>query len=69
MTKAIRQIHRWTSVLFTLAVLMAFTLPPLGVAVEWIYYTPLPFLFIQLATGLWLFASPYLRGTGAGSAP
>jgi hypothetical protein len=56
-----RQVHRWLSVVFTLTVAanfiaMAFGPPPL-----WIVYSPLPFLFLMLATGLHLFFLPYAR--------
>jgi hypothetical protein len=39
----------------------------LGRAAEWVYYLPLPPLFLLLASGLYLFALPYL-GRGAGDA-
>ena len=56
----IRQTHRWLSILFTLAVVaifaaMAVTTPP-----QWLFYTPLPFLFLLIPTGLYLFALPYM---------
>lgn len=63
-----RQVHRWLSVVFTLTVAanfiaMAFGAPPL-----WIVYSPLPFLFLMLATGLYLFFLPYApRGKRAAS--
>lgn len=58
----IRQIHRWTSIAFTLAVVANFVQmglfgpedPPGPVT-----YSPLPPLFLLLATGLYLFALPY----------
>lgn len=34
----------------------------------WITYSPLPFLFLQLVTGLWMFFRPYI-GRGADGAP
>ena len=61
----IRQIHRWTSIVFTATVAANFIVmiwrePPM-----WIVYSPLPPLFLQLFTGLYLFALPYLsRGLG-----
>jgi hypothetical protein len=65
MNRWVRQIHRWTSVVFTLTVLANFISFGMGQQVEWLYYTPLPFLFIQLFTGLWLFVLPYLNRRSA----
>lgn len=56
-----RQIHRWVSILFTLAVLAIFVGPLLGEMPEWMYYLPLFPLVVMLPTGLVLFAQPYLR--------
>jgi hypothetical protein len=59
--KGIRQTHRWLSIAFTLIVI--------GVTVvaatqeqpaEWVYYLPLPPLFLLLFTGLYLFVLPYI---------
>jgi cellulose synthase/poly-beta-1,6-N-acetylglucosamine synthase-like glycosyltransferase len=65
MPRFIRQTHRWLSILFTLTVVanfvtMAFTEPP-----AWVVYAPLPLLFLMLATGLYLFALPYLQRRAA----
>lgn len=57
-----RQIHRWASILFTLAVIanfvaigaQGFDRPP-----DVITYSPLPLLAVQLLTGLYLFVLPY----------
>jgi cellulose synthase/poly-beta-1,6-N-acetylglucosamine synthase-like glycosyltransferase len=56
-----RQSHRWLSIVFTLTVVANFVFravasdePPL-----WLTYSPLPPLFLQLFTGLYLFALPY----------
>jgi len=57
----IRQIHRWTSIVFAIVVAAIFATLGLGVQpVQWVYYLPLPPLFLLLATGLYLFALPYL---------
>ena len=57
----IRQIHRWTSIVFAVVVAAIFAMLGVGmVPAQWIYFLPLPPLFILLATGLWLFALPYL---------
>ncbi|MBF9033586.1 hypothetical protein HKCCE2091_04985 [Rhodobacterales bacterium HKCCE2091] len=61
MNGVIRQVHRWTSVLFTLAVAAIFAGMAIGEPPEWQYYTPLPFLFVLLPTGIWMFVLPYLR--------
>lgn len=58
-----RQSHRGLSIVFTLTVALNFAWraatqdePP-----AWVTYAPLPPLFLQLFTGLHLFALPYLR--------
>lgn len=58
-----RQSHRGLSIVFTLTVALNFAWraaaqdePP-----AWVTYAPLPPLFLQLFTGLYLFALPYLR--------
>jgi hypothetical protein len=60
----VRQVHRWVSILFTLTVTANFV--AMGVAADhqapmWITLSPLPFLFMLLFTGLYLFVLPYLR--------
>lgn len=65
MSHWIRQIHRWTSIVFTLTVIANFIAFGMGYAIPWLYYSPLPFLFVQLLTGLWLFVLPYLRRRSA----
>jgi hypothetical protein len=57
----IRQFHRWISILFTLNVAGIFALLGAGTEpAQWVYLTPLPWLFALLLTGLWLFALPYV---------
>ena len=59
----IRQIHRWTSIIFTVTVIANFialaqssgAMPP-----PWVTYSPLPPLALLLFSGLYLFALPYL---------
>ncbi|WP_104667400.1 hypothetical protein [Ensifer adhaerens] len=60
MTSLIRTIHRWTSLLFSLAVAAIFVGMPLATLPEWVYYLPLPPLAVLLPTGLYLFVLPYL---------
>lgn len=56
-----RQGHRWLSVIFTAAVIANFIAMALGPVPAWITYSPLPPLFLMLASGLYLFALPYVR--------
>ena len=58
----IRQIHRWTSIVFTLTVIanfVAIATSPGGVPPAYVTYSPLAPLFLLLFTGLYLFARPY----------
>ena len=55
----IRQIHRWVSMVFTLAVLANFVAMTQGPPPAWVTYSPLPPLALLLLTGLYLFALPY----------
>lgn len=61
MSRLVRQTHRWLSILFTLTVVANFATMAFGPPPDWVVYAPLPVLFLMLATGLWLFARPYLR--------
>jgi len=56
-----RQTHRWVSIVFTLAVVANFVFRAMaaGEPPPWLTYAPLPPLFLQLFTGLYLFARPY----------
>jgi hypothetical protein len=56
----IRQIHRWLSIIFTLTVVANFVALARGTPPSWVTYSPLPFLFLLLFSGLYLFALPYL---------
>ena len=56
----IRQVHRWLSILFTLTVIANFIALSQGTPPAWITYSPLPFLFLLLGTGLYLFFLPYV---------
>ena len=63
MTYAIRQTHRWLSIVFTLAVIANFVVI-LGMGRQppaYVTYAPLPPLFLMLATGLYMFVLPYVR--------
>lgn len=56
-----RQSHRWLSIVFTLTVIanFAFRAVASGEPPAWLTYSPLPPLFLQLFTGLYLFVLPY----------
>jgi hypothetical protein len=57
----IRQTYRWLSIVFTLTVIANFTAMALGKPPMWLVYSPLPFLFLLLFSGLYMFALPYVR--------
>jgi quinol-cytochrome oxidoreductase complex cytochrome b subunit len=58
--KKIRQLHRWLSIAFTLAVLVNFGAMGLGKEPPvWVYLIALLPLFSLLITGLYLFVLPY----------
>jgi heme A synthase len=65
----IRQVHRWTSIVFMLAVIASFVALARENPVVWVSYMPLPPLLLLVITGLYLFALPYAarwRGTRRG---
>lgn len=55
----LRQLHRWTSIVFTLTVLANFVAMIWGPPPAFITYSPLPPLFVLLFSGLYLFVLPY----------
>lgn len=55
----IRQIHRWVSIAFTVAVIANFVAMGFGEPSPWVVYSPLLPLFLLLFTGLYMFALPY----------
>lgn len=61
MSRWVRQIHRWISILFTLTVLANFGALSLGSGEPppWITYSPLLPLTLLLFTGSYLFVLPY----------
>jgi len=62
MSKWIRQIHRWLSIIFTVTVIanfVALAQSSGGMPPPWITYSPLPPLALLLLTGLYLFVLPY----------
>ncbi len=58
----IRQSHRWLSIVFTLTVIANFAVRIKGEPPLWVTYSPLPFLFLLLFSGLYMFVLPYVRG-------
>jgi hypothetical protein len=65
----IRQSHRWLSILFTLTVIANFAVRAFGEPPPWVTYSPLPFLFLLLFSGLYMFVLPYTKkGRRAASA-
>lgn len=61
-TAWMRQGHRWLSIVFTVTVILNFAARAVGEGEPspWITYAPLPPLFLQLLSGLYLFALPYV---------
>ena len=57
--KWVRQIHRWLSIAFTVAVIVTFVALAQERPVVWVSYVPLFPLALLLVTGLYLFALPY----------
>ena len=55
-----RQIHRWLAIVFTLTVIANIVIMIQGQPPMWIVYSPLPPLFLMTATGLYMFALPYM---------
>jgi hypothetical protein len=65
--RSIRQFHRWVSIVFTLTVVANFVALGTGSGMPppWVTYAPLPPLALLLATGLVLFALPYVAARPA----
>jgi hypothetical protein len=60
----IRQAHRWLSILFTVTVIANVAVLGMHERPMWVVYSPLPFLFLLLFSGLYMFVRPYLAGSG-----
>ena len=56
----IRQVHRWLAVIFTAMVILDFVALGVGNPPQWIFYLPLPPLFLLMFTGLYMFFLPYV---------
>jgi hypothetical protein len=71
MNKWIRQIHRWVSILFTVAVIANIVAISMGQGEPppWVTYSPLLPLAFLLFTGLYLFVLPYTAKSRRSSQP
>ena len=58
-SKWIRQAHRWVSIAFTVAVIVAFVALAQKPPLVWVSYIPLLPLALLLFSGLYLFVLPY----------
>ncbi|WP_239118220.1 hypothetical protein [Paractinoplanes ferrugineus] len=56
----LRQIHRWTSMVFTATVVVTFVALAQEDPIVWVSYVPLFPLAVLFFTGLYLFTRPYL---------
>ncbi len=57
----LRQIHRWTSIIFATIVALIFIVMGLGQEpASWVYFLPLPPLAVLMLTGLYMFFLPYV---------
>ena len=61
--KRMRGLHRWTSIVFTAAVLANFVAMGAGVEEVWVGFLALAPLLVLLITGLYLFVLPWLSRT------
>ena len=70
MSRWIRQIHRWMSLVFTATVILNIVVMSVraGQPPALVTYSPLPPLFVLLFTGLYLFVLPYAARWRKGSA-
>ena len=60
MNNLMRQIHRWLSIAFTLAVVATFIALGQKEPVVWVSYVPLLPLALLFFTGVYLFVLPYI---------
>lgn len=66
--RLIRQTHRWLAIAFTLTVITDFLALAMGAPPQWIFYLPLPPLFLLMFSGLYMFFLPYVAKRRAGVA-
>lgn len=60
LSTGVRQFHRWVSMIFTTTVAANFVAMAMGPPPAWVTYSPLPFLFLLIFTGIYLFFAPYV---------
>jgi membrane protein CcdC involved in cytochrome C biogenesis len=68
MNKWIRQVHRWLSIAFTIAVIANVVAMVLEKQAVWVGLLALFPLILLMLTGLYMFALPYFATGGEGSA-
>ncbi|HZM26722.1 MAG TPA: hypothetical protein VFB89_05165 [Gemmatimonadales bacterium] len=56
----VRQMHRWVSIAFTVAVIATFVALAQKEPIVWVSYVPLLPLALLLFSGLYLFVLPYV---------
>ena len=61
----IRQVHRWVSIAFTLAVIANIVLLVRQQQIAWVGFLALAPLIVLLITGLYMFALPYVAKRSA----
>ena len=64
MSRSVRQLHRWLSIIFTATVIANFVARIWGEPPPWVTYSPLLPLFLLLFSGLYMFVLPYLARSG-----
>lgn len=62
MNRSLRQIHRWTSIVFAVSIIVTIIALVQKEPIVWVSYVPLFPLAVLLLTGLYLFALPYTNG-------
>ena len=65
----VRQIQRWLSIAFTVAVIVCFVALAQEEPAAWVFYLPLLPLALLLFTGLYLFVLPYVTKWRSGRGP
>lgn len=65
MNRSLRQIHRWTSIVFTVSIIVTIVALVQEEPLVWVSYVPLFPLAVLLLTGLYLFALAYVTGRRA----
>ena len=68
-SNTIRQVHRWVSIAFTVAVIIIIAAMTQTQPAFWVGLLALVPLIALLATGLYLFARPYLSASSAKTQP